>query len=59
MLVTILKVARQMFLPIQSILDGGIRTPYCVVCSKCLIFGPCYEEYGATSTTEPTYYLCG
>lgn len=59
MLVTTLKVAGQMFLPIQSILDGGTTTPYRVVCSNCLIFGPCCEEDGVASTIEPTYCLCG
>jgi hypothetical protein len=56
---TILKVVGQMFLPIQGILDGGAKTPYCVVSSNPLIFSPCCEEDRATNTTEPTYYFYG
>jgi hypothetical protein len=55
MLATTLKVVDQMFLPIQLILDGGTTTPYCVVCSNYLIFGPCCEEDGVASTTKSTY----
>jgi hypothetical protein len=59
MLTTTFKVVEQMFLPIQAILDGGTTTPYYVVSSNCLIFGPCCEEDGIINITEPTYCFCG